>query len=329
MPFVSICIPAYRNQKGLHRLLSSIRQQDYANYEVIVSDDTPDSCVWEVVASYANLPGFQYQRNDPRLGSPANWNRCLDLAVGDWIKIMHHDDWFTAPSSLRMFVELASDVAGSPLIFSACNAYRNGETLEFVHAPFGHDHDRCELTSLQASDLIFANQIGCPSVTMFRRDRGFRFDPALLWLVDVDCYVSIASQGGAWLISQPLINVTFAAETQITSYVEHDQTLCLKETVYLCNKHNLLQSPVQMRRLIELCQPLSMPALLRIWVDSRAWKPQPLPARWLVRLLQSRCRDRIRSLRKLLLEAIRTYRGALVRALKSLASAAGQVPRQR
>lgn len=329
MPFVSICIPAYRNQKSLHRLLASIRQQDYADYEVIICDDTPDLSVWEVVAAYADLPGFQYQHNHRRLGSPVNWNRCLDLAVGDWIKVMHHDDWFTAPSSLRTFADLASEVGGSPLVFSACNAYRNGEILEFVHAPFGHDHDHCELTKLRASDLIFANQIGSPSVTMFRRDTGFRFDPALLWLVDVDCYVCIASQGGAWLISQPMINVTFAADTQITFSVENDQTLRLNETLYLCNKHNLLQCHFQLRRLIELCQPLSLTALIRIWLDSRAWKPRPLPACWLGLLLQSRCHCSIRRMCSLLFEAIRNCHDTLVGTLRSLASATGLMQRKR
>ena len=42
MSRVSICIPAYRNPDGIKRLLSSIVSQTYQDYEVVISDDTPE-----------------------------------------------------------------------------------------------------------------------------------------------------------------------------------------------------------------------------------------------------------------------------------------------
>ena len=37
---VSICIPAYNNGPGVKRLLESIKNQTYKDYEVILTDDS-------------------------------------------------------------------------------------------------------------------------------------------------------------------------------------------------------------------------------------------------------------------------------------------------
>ena len=40
-PFISICIPAYKNVEFLKRLPDSIAVQSFKNFEVILSDDSP------------------------------------------------------------------------------------------------------------------------------------------------------------------------------------------------------------------------------------------------------------------------------------------------
>ena len=39
---VSICVPAYKNPVGVERLLESIKVQSFTDYEVVVTDDSPD-----------------------------------------------------------------------------------------------------------------------------------------------------------------------------------------------------------------------------------------------------------------------------------------------
>ena len=48
-PFISICIPAYQRTAFLKRLLDSIKIQTYSNYEVVITDDSPDFDVKELV----------------------------------------------------------------------------------------------------------------------------------------------------------------------------------------------------------------------------------------------------------------------------------------
>ncbi|MCX7010103.1 MAG: glycosyltransferase, partial [Kiritimatiellaeota bacterium] len=42
-PKVSICIPAYQQPQGLARALQSLLEQDFRDYEVIVTDDSADA----------------------------------------------------------------------------------------------------------------------------------------------------------------------------------------------------------------------------------------------------------------------------------------------
>ena len=116
MPEISICIPAYKNPYGIARLLESVKAQTYPDYEVVVTDDSPDESVRDAVMA-AGIPGLRYEKNPVRQGAAGNWNRAVRLARGNWIKMMHHDDWFAAPDSLARMAELAGKHPGTDLVF--------------------------------------------------------------------------------------------------------------------------------------------------------------------------------------------------------------------
>jgi glycosyltransferase involved in cell wall biosynthesis len=42
---VSICIPTYKQTEYLKKCLESILAQDFKDYELIISDDTPDDTI--------------------------------------------------------------------------------------------------------------------------------------------------------------------------------------------------------------------------------------------------------------------------------------------
>ena len=52
MPFISVCIPAYRNPHYLSRLLESIFIQTFKDFEVIVTDDSPDDLLQPIIDKY-------------------------------------------------------------------------------------------------------------------------------------------------------------------------------------------------------------------------------------------------------------------------------------
>ena len=52
LPFFSICIPAYKNTDYLKRLLDSISIQTFRDFEVIITDDSPDETVSTFINNY-------------------------------------------------------------------------------------------------------------------------------------------------------------------------------------------------------------------------------------------------------------------------------------
>ncbi len=235
-PNVSICIPAYKQPGYLHRLLESIINQTYSNYEIIVTDDSPDSCVERIASNYYGSSNITYVRNAKRLGSPQNWNAAMRLARGKWIKMMHHDDWFASPDSLNEFALAAEKCDTQTLIFSesnACNAL--GET-QYTYSPPSDAEKRFRNAAVA---LALHNLIGGPSATMFRRDPHFQFDANLIWLVDVDAYIRLLTKSPATYVRKPLINVSLAENEQLTAVITKNRPLMLAEHIYLFGKSGL------------------------------------------------------------------------------------------
>lgn len=93
-PLVTIGIPCYNSADYLLPCLESILAQSYQNSEVILVDDCSDDATLEIANQF--LDKFKNRlfihQNASRLGMAGNWNRILELANGEYIKIMGHDD---------------------------------------------------------------------------------------------------------------------------------------------------------------------------------------------------------------------------------------------
>lgn len=88
-PAVSVCIPAYRRPAELRQAIASVLDQSFADFEVIVGDDSAD--LEHVVAEFTD-PRVRYVRNDRRLGMVGNWTRLLDLAQSPYRSLLMDDD---------------------------------------------------------------------------------------------------------------------------------------------------------------------------------------------------------------------------------------------
>src|SRR5580765_7756965 len=104
-PFISICIPAFKGVAYLKRLLDSISIQSYRDFEVIVTDDSSDGSVADLIMLYQKEFPLIYKKNEEPLRSPENWNEALRKAGGQWVKIIHDDDWFAGAHSLAEFAD--------------------------------------------------------------------------------------------------------------------------------------------------------------------------------------------------------------------------------
>lgn len=232
-PKVSICIPAYRQTQYLARTLDSILRQDYQDYEVVVTDDSPDATVETLVREYAFGSRLTYVRNPVQLGSPANWNQAVRSSRGEYIKIMHHDDWFADSSSLAQYVAMLDSDSAAGFAFSGAIARiaTSGKTWH-------HNASERQLARLRVEPtcLFYGNFIGPPSSTIIRRTSFREFSENLVWVVDIAQYIQILQETGFVATREPLIISTTQAVHQITSDCAENEQLNLYEYFWLFDR---------------------------------------------------------------------------------------------
>jgi len=103
-PKVTVAIPTYNRASLLKECLETVLRQTFHDFEVIISDNCSVDETTAVVRSFSD-PRIRYYRNETNLGAFANMNRCLELARGEYITIMHDDDLY-APQFIEQEVRL-------------------------------------------------------------------------------------------------------------------------------------------------------------------------------------------------------------------------------
>jgi glycosyltransferase involved in cell wall biosynthesis len=233
---ISICIPAYKRVSFLKRLLDSIMIQTYRHFEVVVTDDSPDNDVFELIRNHALAPVVRYFRNEKPLGTPENWNACLRQAKGPWIKLMHDDDWFSGPDSLQIFSKNQRLHPEMTFFFSAYNnVFLDKNNISPV------DISMAGLKDLKRNPktLLARNVIGPPSVTFHKKTSEILYDPALKWLVDIDFYVRFLKNTNPCFIPERLINVGVGSE-QVTQQVFRNPSVEIPENLYFLEKNGVV-----------------------------------------------------------------------------------------
>jgi len=229
---ISICIPAYKGIDFLQRLLDSITIQTFKNFEVVVTDDSPDETVNTLCLKYQNSFRLQYYRNTTTLGTPANWNEAIRKAEGEWIKLMHDDDWFSDEHSLESFAEIIANDRSIAFIFSAYkNVYLNPSRTKNIFA------SRFWIRKLDKNPAVLfsGNFIGPPSVVLHKKNLDFLYDDRMKWLVDIDFYIRYLSVGRSSYIHKTLVNVGIS-DRQVTKNAFRNRTIEIPESFLLLEK---------------------------------------------------------------------------------------------
>lgn len=233
-PKVSICIPTYKQPSLFKRTLNSVFIQDYKDYEVIITDDSTDDCIKEIIKEFPDFEKLSYIKNEKRKGSPDNWNEAIDHAKGEYIKILHHDDWFSSKKSLANFVGLLDNNILADFAFSSSEVYGPNQVFKYLYKPKQEQINKLKI----GVDYLFPrNFIGCPSSTIYRRKTNGKFDSRLKWVVDLDFYISILRENNNFVFCpEPLVCITEDSPHQVTRECAGDKKIEVFEWIYLYNK---------------------------------------------------------------------------------------------
>lgn len=222
---ISICVPARNRPQGLIRLLSSILNQTYKNYEVIILDNSDGNELETLVQhSYREHEQIRYYRNNRILNMGENWNACIAHASFDWIKMMHDDDWFTNEYSLENIANSIKDSAYKAHTFSYYNVTESGRSTLVKE-----NRMMFQLFQRFPYYVYKRNYIGNPCCTLIHRSCNVTYNDRLKWLVDVHYYLRLMIQGHRFEYHPtPVINIGIS-DQQATVQYKHNIEVELHE----------------------------------------------------------------------------------------------------
>jgi glycosyltransferase involved in cell wall biosynthesis len=231
-PYISICIPTFERIDYLRRLLESICIQKFEDFEVIITDDSNDNSVKNLIQFYKDNFIIKYYKNEPPLGTPANWNVAISKAEGQWIKLMHDDDWFASSESLLFFANSAT--GHRKFIFSSYYAVEEGGARKIHKLSFN------QKKIIRQPFVLFAkNLIGPPSTTLIHRSITEQYDERLKWRVDVEFYMRVLENEQNFVyINKPLINIGMNP-SQVTASSINNPKIELPEAWLLLEKYGV------------------------------------------------------------------------------------------
>jgi len=204
---VSILIPAY-NERFFPEALESALSQRYADFEVVVCDDSAGGEI-ERCAAAAGSARVRYVRNPARLGFSGNFTKCLAEARADLVKFLNDDDRLR-PDCLAALAGMMESNAALTLATSRRGVIDEaGAPAADIAASAAVSHVSAVMLGRELGDLVLANSvnlIGEPTTVMFRKSR-VATDPAAVFrwggvdyhcLADLSLWLRLLAKGFAY-----------------------------------------------------------------------------------------------------------------------------------
>src|SRR5688572_4442057 len=116
-PLVSVIIPNYNHAEYLRNRIDSVLNQTFQDIEVILLDDYSADRSLEILREYSDHPKVSHiVANDANSGSTfRQWEKGIDLAIGDWVWIAESDDWCETT-----FLESVLEYIDGSTVISCC-----------------------------------------------------------------------------------------------------------------------------------------------------------------------------------------------------------------
>lgn len=240
MTLCTVAIPVYNRREFVGRAIESALAQSVEGLEVLVVDNCSTDGSWDVIRSYKDSR-LRPARNDTNVAMFGNFNRCLELARGDYLRFLCSDDCLTTDC---LAAELRLMQANSSVVLLNTRGRRvdpRGRLLGHcaMQLPTGlYPNEEGIYAALWSLAHYAMNPFNYPSGILLRRDaalRAGRFDTGMVMAGDVDFFLRVLLHGDLAVYDTVGCEVTIHPQ-QASSLLEGD-TRCLGELCEIAAKH--------------------------------------------------------------------------------------------
>lgn len=186
---ISVLMGIYNCADTLEQAVTSVQNQTYTNWELILCEDGSSDNTYEVAQSLAIQDRrIKLLRNERNLGLNVTLNRCLAVATGDYIARMDGDDDCMPERFERQVCFLENhpefDIVSTPMIlFDA-----NGEWGRTSCIPFPTREDVITKSPICHAPVMMTRQ--CIDAV-----GGYTEDPKMLRVEDVNLWIKLYARG--------------------------------------------------------------------------------------------------------------------------------------
>jgi len=195
----------YNGEKFLPEAVKSVLAQTFDSFELIVVDDGSSDRSVEIVSQFAAGDGrIKLHRNETNLGLFGNYNKCVELGTGRYIKPFAQDDLLSETALARMVHEL--DRRSGVSLVACARDYvdpQGSSTQTLRHCEADQELDGKQAAFEMLS--LISNFIGEPCAVMYRREHvGSGFAAHLPQLGDIEYWARLLQSGNLFLIADVL-----------------------------------------------------------------------------------------------------------------------------
>lgn len=199
---ISVCVPVHDPEGAYSRylleLVISLSQQDLPPDELVLASNHEIinlSALKSIVADRFNLVLVRTKAKN----APANLNEAVRNCSSDYVKILFQDDILTYCGSLASSLET---LKREKAVWCA---------VGFDHLDDERQQKVRPMVPKFSEKLVRGkNQIGAPSVIMFRRRNWIEFDERMVFTFDCDWYLGMAHRWG-----NPAIDTNFGVTVRL------------------------------------------------------------------------------------------------------------------
>lgn len=213
-PLVSVCIPVYNNADTIIETIQSVMDQTYSNIELLLVDDQSTDDSFEVINDYILNVGndgcyagktISLERNEENLGMAGNWNHCLELCQGEFIKLLCGDD-VIHESLIQREVELMLEYPEVNLVqtdtrFIDVNNKTTGFYKRYYKSGVVDGKKACRFS------VFTRDNLGAPLANLIRKtayEKWGGFDPNFVYIIDYDFCMNLCCKGKIYILHEPL-----------------------------------------------------------------------------------------------------------------------------
>lgn len=130
IPLISFCIATYKRPEFVKATITSILKQNYADFEIVISEDNSEQSAEQVIKSFKSKK-IIYKNNVRKLGMVNGYNQAISLAKGRFVTVLADDD----PPSAKMletFTKLYKKYPQAKAFFGASSVKISSQKISEV-----------------------------------------------------------------------------------------------------------------------------------------------------------------------------------------------------